>query len=407
MKGAIMSFDEFKNNKALSESALTFTPWRPIRLNMTRKVHFGPPDPLSGYPVNTAGEITENGDLILRFYAPEGKEMYATIGGYNRMGRIEMEKREDGVFEGTFPYDPRFAGFRRIHFYLDGTDVINTKMMVSAGGHTFANYVELPDPEVPYILLKDVPHGSLSRELYYSRAMNEWMRCMVYLPPGYHEGGEYPVLYLQDGALGSELTWMLCTKVPYIMDNMIAAGECEPYIVVTNDPQLQYPQDMEAVDNFDAFVDTLVGDCVPFIDSRFRTKADKWHRAMAGFSLGSMETSCTGLRHPETFGWLGILSGYMRRRDSHPRYEQNPYLDQLSREFLEKNYLLFFRCMGDLDGNFPEFLEDDEFCIKKGADQAACYQRKVYPDCIHDINTERREYYDLAKMLFKKEHENE
>lgn len=393
---------EILNNKALTDSALTFTRWPFLRLGMTNSVHYGPPDPLSGYPVQTDGEVLENGDLVLRFYAPEGKEMYATIGGYNRMYRVEMTKREDGVFEGTMPYDPDFAGFRRVNFYLDGTKVINTKMMVSAGGHQFANHIELPDPEVPYILLKNVPHGSLSREIYYSSTVNEWQRCMVYTPPCYHEGGEYPVLYLQDGALGSELTWMFSTKVPYIMDNMIAEGLCEPFIVVTNDPMIQMPEEKLSVDNFDGFEGTLIKDCIPFIDSRFRTKKDKWNRALAGFSLGSMQTSCLGLKHPEMFGWLGIFSGYLRRRDSHPAYDQNPYLDNLKIPgFLDKNYKLFYRCMGDLDGNFPEFLEDDEFCTQYGADRAECYRRKVYPNCIHDINAERRQYYDFAQLLFR------
>ena len=392
---------ELLENKALSESAITFTRWPALRLGMTNSVHFGPPDPLSGYPVRTDGEVLENGDLVLRYYAPKGREMYAVIGGYNRTCRVEMTKREDGVFEGTMPYDPDFAGYRRVNFNLDGTDVINTKMMVSPGGHKFANFVELPDPEMPYILLKDVPHGSLTKEIYYSTTVNEWQRCLVYTPPGYHEGGEYPVLFLQDGALGSELTWMYSTKIPYIMDNMIAAGECVPFIVVTNDPMIQMPYEKHSVDNFNGFDGTLVNDCLKFIESRYRVKKDKWSRALAGFSLGSMQTSCVGLSHPETFGWLGVFSGYLRRRDSHPRYDQNPYLENLNAAFLDENYKLFYRCMGDLDGNFPEFLEDDEFCAKQGADQAKCYMRKVYPNMIHDINAERYQYHDFAKLLFR------
>ncbi len=393
---------EILNNKALTESALTFTRWPAMRLNMTNEVHYGPPDPLSGYPVQTDGEILDNGDLVLRYYAPEGKEMYATVGGYNRMARVEMTKREDGVFEGTLPYDPEMAGFRRVNFFMDGTKVINTKMMASAGGHQFANHIELPDPEVPYILLKDVPHGTLSFEVYYSSTVGEWERCMVYTPPCYHEGGEYPVLYLQDGALGSELTWMFCTKVPYIMDNLIAAGECKPFLVVTNDTMIQMPYEKKSVDNFDGFDGTLIRDCIPFMESKYRVRKDKWGRALAGFSLGSMQTSCIGLSHPETFGSLGIFSGYLRRRDSHPNYDQNPYLENLKQPgFLDENYQLVYRCMGDLDGNFNEFLEDDEFLKECGADQASCYIRKVYPDCIHDINAERRQYYDFAKLLFR------
>ena len=113
-----------------------------------------------------------------------------------------------------------------------------------------------------------------------------------------------------------------------------------------------------------------------------------------------METTYMGVNHPELFGWLGILSGYMRRRDSHPRHEDNPYLYRLSEEFVRENYKLFYRCMGDGDGNFPEFLEDSEFCDRQGASRAESYVAKVYPGHIHDINTERREFYDFARMLF-------
>lgn len=391
---------EMLNNKALTESALNFTKWRDLRLNQTRKVKMGPPDPMTGYPV-PMDEFDDDGNLTLRYYAPEAKEMYAVTGSYQEMKRIDMTKREDGVFEGILEYDPEYTGLRKLTFYLDGTPVINAKMPVLAGNQSFTNVIEIPNPDIPQILINDVPHGSLSKEIYYSHALGEWMRCMVYLPPSYHEGGKYPVLYLQDGALGSELTWMYGVKVPYMMDNLIEEGKIEPFIVVTNDPMMQLPYELEAVDNFEGFEKTIINDCIPFIDSRFRTKADKWHRGFAGFSLGSMETTYMGVRHPELFGWLGILSGYIRRRDSHPAYEQNPYLFNLTQDFVEENYALFFRCMGDRDGNFPEFLEDDEFLNGLGGDKASSYIRKVYPGHIHDINTERLEYTDFAEMLFR------
>lgn len=391
---------EILKNKAYSESAVCFTKWRDLRLNQTRKVKMGPPDPMTGYPV-LMDEFDDNGNLTLRYYAPDAKEMYVTVGTYQQMKRVDMVKRSDGVFEGVLEYDPDFVGYRKLIFYMDGSPVINAKLPVAAGGQTITNFVEIPDPDMPDILINDVPHGSLSKEIYFSHALGEWMRCMVYLPPSYHEGGKYPVLYLQDGALGTELAWMYATKVPYMMDNMIAEGLVEPFIIVTNDPMMQLPHELEAVDNFEGFERTIVNDCVPFIDSRFRTKADKWHRAFAGFSLGSMETTYMGARHPELFGWLGILSGYLRRRDSHMDFEKNPYLYDLTKEYVEDNYALFFRCMGDKDGNFPEFLEDDGFLAQQGADKAKSYLRKVYPGFIHDINVQRREFKDFAQMLFR------
>ena len=393
---------ELLKNKALTESATTFNKWPPMRLGTARPVKFAPFDPHSGYPVRTDGEVLENGDIIFRFYAPEAHSVRVGLGKYNRRVELDLVRRDDGVYEGTMPHNPDFYGFQEVQFYVDGNEALNPHMPVVSGLHRLFNYMELPDPGVPYVLLKDVPHGSINRELYFSKTVGQWQRCLVYTPPGYQEGGEYPVVYLQDGANGSELTWMYSRKVPYILDNLIAEGKCVPMLAVTNDPMIQMPYETNHVDNFDGISGALTQDCRQFIESRYRAKKDKWNRAIAGFSLGSMQASCLGFSYPEIFGSIGILSGYMRRRDSHPRYDQNPYLDMCKDpKKLDENYKLIYRCMGDQDGNFPEFLEDDEFCAKYGADQAKCYRRKVYEGRIHDINCGRREFYDFAQMLFR------
>lgn len=389
-------------NAALTESATVFHRWPPFRLGMTQSVPFGPPDPQSGYVVRTDGEVLENGDVVFRLYAPDAKRVRVTLGKYNRKKELDLSLRDDGVYEGTLPYDPAFAGFQEVQFTVDGTEMLNPRMPVVPGGYRLTNYIELPDQETPWLLLRDVPHGSVNRELYYCKAVGEWERCLVYTPPGYQEGGEYPVLYLQDGALGSELTWIYSRKVPYILDNLIAEGKCVPMLVVTNNSMIQMPGEKDHVDNFDGITAALTQDCREFIDGRYRTKSDKWNRAIAGFSLGSMQASCLGFSHPECYGSIGLLSGYMRRRDSHPLYEQNPYLDRCKDPAaMDENYRLFYRCMGDLDKNFHEFLEDDEFCAAHGTDQAKCYSRKVYEGRIHDVNCARREFYDFAQMLFR------
>ena len=392
---------ETLKNNALTESAATFTKWPAMRLGTVRSRKFAPFDPHSGYEVDTAGEVLENGDVVFRFYAPKAETVTVGLGKYNRRVEIELKKREDGVFEGTFPQDPSFYGFQEVQFYIDGNEALNPHMGVVAGLHRLFNYMELPDPGVPFVLLRDdVPHGSINREVYYSKAVGAWQRCLVYTPPGYQEGGSYPVVYLQDGANGSELTWMYSRKVPYILDNLIAEGKCVPMIAVSSDPMIQKDYEQDAVDNFDGTDQNFQESLIPFIDGRYHTIPDKWHRAIAGFSLGSMQASYMSLVHPELFGNAGILSGYLRRRDTHPRHEDNPYLAQMTEAFMQENYRVFYRCMGDQDGNFPEFLEDDAYVHDLGGDRASCYIRKVYENRIHDINCGRREFYDFAQMLF-------
>ena len=57
------------------------------------------------------------------------------------------------------------------------------------------------------------------------------------------------------------------------------------------------------------FDSELVDDCIPFIDAKYRTLADKRHRAVSGLSLGSVQAFYTAMKHRELFGSLGVFSG--------------------------------------------------------------------------------------------------
>ena len=140
------------------------------------------------------------------------------------------------------------------------------------------------------------------------------------LPNGYGKlvkgkGGKmaqerYPVLYLQHGWGENETSWPVQGKAGLIMDNLIADGKIKPFIVVmayglTNDFKFG------TIGRFTAeeFEKVLIDELIPYIDANFLTKADKWNRAMAGLSMGGMETKLITLRRPEVFGYWGLLSG--------------------------------------------------------------------------------------------------
>jgi enterochelin esterase-like enzyme len=119
----------------------------------------------------------------------------------------------------------------------------------------------------------------------------------------------YPVLYLQHGWGENEYGWgvRLC---PLIMDNLIAEGKTKPFIIVmtygmTNDTQ------PGGIRNFDIkpFETVLVDELIPYTDSNFRTLSDQPNRAMAGLSMGGMETKTITLKHPEKFSHIGLFSG--------------------------------------------------------------------------------------------------
>jgi enterochelin esterase-like enzyme len=137
----------------------------------------------------------------------------------------------------------------------------------------------------------------------------------VYLPDGYGKlvkgkQERYPVLYLQHGWGENETSWPVQGKTGLIMDNLIADGKVKPFIIVmayglTNDFKFG------TIGKFTAeeFEKVLIDELIPYVDSHFLTKADKWNRAMAGLSMGGMETKLITLRRPEVFGYWGLLSG--------------------------------------------------------------------------------------------------
>src|SRR5690606_29688457 len=95
-----------------------------------------------------------------------------------------------------------------------------------------------------------------------------------------------------------------------IMDNLIAEGKTQPFVIV-----MTYGMTNEirfgGLRNFDIgpFQTVLVDELIPYIDANFRTLADQSHRAMAGLSMGGMETKLITLANLDKFSHIGLFSG--------------------------------------------------------------------------------------------------
>ncbi|MBR6211945.1 MAG: esterase, partial [Bacteroidales bacterium] len=144
----------------------------------------------------------------------------------------------------------------------------------------------------------------------------------------------------------------------------------------------------------DGIANTFVKDLIPMIDSRFRTIADKEHRAMAGLSMGGMQTKTITMAHPEVFSNLGIFSGGTITVDD---TKNNP-------EFAKGLKLVFVsfgsrelenRAPGFGDGTDPR--EETEALKASGVD-AHFY---VSPGTAHEWQSWRRALYQFAQLLFK------
>ncbi len=388
--------DDLITNKALYDT--------PVAFNRTSGLFVGSPFDSSPQPIGAI--IEADGSILFRIFAPNATTVCIKIKLIPEWGPLDLESVKDGIFEGRMIWDQAICGPRAIDIIIDGNTVIDPRIPVYYGYGQIVNYVDIPDPDTDYILLRNVPHGTVSRQLFFSKAYDAWQACMIYTPPGYENRSEtYPVLYLQHGAFENETTWIYNGKLPYILDNLLADQEIQPFIVVMNDGMARRPN--EKIGDFRTFHRMLLEDCIPFIEAGWRVRTDKWNRAMAGLSMGSMQTSVLGLTHPDTFGWLGLFSGFMRASIASSMVSDTKVADPHLRlihedpEQFAREFRLFFRSMGDQDHAIDRFYEDDIICRDSGIDLMENYKRVVYPGIRHDWGAWRRALRDFAPLLFR------
>ncbi|MCD7744099.1 MAG: enterochelin esterase [Lachnospiraceae bacterium] len=346
-------------------------------------------------------EYGADGAITVRIALPGAKDVHVATGKLTVFHfDFQMKETEEGIFEAVLPADLKLRGNIVLNFTADGIPVLNPWLPMEVFGSKLVNYIDVADPETPYILLQDEPHGAVTREIFYSETIGQWARCMVYTPPGYERGGEYPVLYLQHGGGENETCWIFNGKLPYILDNAIAEGKAVPLLVVMNNGLLMKPGDT-GINDFDGIEGIITKDCRAYIESKYRVKTDKWNRAIAGLSLGSMQASYIGMRHPELFGSIGSFT-YLRCRDKDNTYEGNPHLNALKdAEQFKKDYKLLFRSIGGAEWHLNEFEEDDRFIAGCGLDGWSGYVRKIIPGQTHNWNCWRRAMYEFAQVVFR------
>ncbi|MGB9486065.1 MAG: alpha/beta hydrolase-fold protein [Terriglobia bacterium] len=239
--------------------------------------------------------------------------------------KLDMVKQSDGFWTVTTP--PLVPGFHYYTLIIDGAEVSDPNSHAFFGGGKDASGIEIPEPGSTYYSAQDVPHGQVREIWYYSKVTGTWRHALVYLPPNYdtRTNVRYPVLYLQHGAGEDETGWTKQGHANFILDNLIATGSCKPMILVMGygyarpagqpapdlagkpfgSPEMRRAmQEMMA-----AFEDDLTQVLVPYIDANFRTVADRDHRAMAGLSMGGMQTFQVTFDHLDMFSYIGGFSG--------------------------------------------------------------------------------------------------
>lgn len=327
-----------------------------------------------------------------RLHAPDAVSVKLDIGAV----KYPMKRGPDGMWTGDSA--PQDEGFHYYQFEVDGASVPDPGTLYYYGASRWGSGVEVPAYDRDFYALKNVPHGDVREVYYYSGTEDRMCRCFVYTPPGYDRNRKmrYPVLYLQHGAGESEHGWTAQGKAGLIMDNLIAEGKAEEFIIVMDNGTWTMKNGVERRagrfpdDWADGFMNRLVNDIIPMIDARYRTKADRKYRAMAGLSMGGMQTKIITMRNPDVFSALGMFSGGVITAE-----------EAADTEGFKDAYDLVFISYGSHELKDPRWGHDQEAiteALKASGMNAHFY---VSPDTAHEWQTWRRSFHRFAQLLFK------
>ena len=365
-----------------------------------------------------------------RISAPDANSVKLDIGGV----KYDLVKDADGVWTGESA--PQDEGFHYYQLNIDGASVPDPGSKYYYGASRWGSGIDVPAADEAFYTVKNVPQGSINEVYYYSTVTEKMRHCYIYLPAAYRENPNkrFPVLYLQHGMGENETGWSAQGKTGIIMDNLIAEGKAVPVIIVMDNglnaqpahpdttqaqgfrgfpgmgprPQGQGPRGQgrpqgmrpgggqggpqggrpggprRGFGGFNGFQQVLLQDIIPMVEKNYRVIADTEHRALAGLSMGGMQTHMITMANPTKFAYVGMFSGGTFRTEEL----------QDATDFKKTNKVLFMSCGSKEYMGVTEAAND----LKALGINAHSY---VSPETAHEWQTWRRSLYQFAQLLFK------
>jgi enterochelin esterase-like enzyme len=364
---------------------------------------------------------------------------------------FDMTKGADGLWYVTTT--PLVEGFHYYLLSLDGATVDDPATQTFFGGGTWSSAIEIPAHDADFYSHKEVPHGLVRDEWYFSTVTQQWRRAMIYTPPGYDTNTKmrHPVLYLLHGWGENEMGWTFQGHVDQIMDNLIAQSKAKPMIIVMDNLNAVKPGDDGSIFNArgvltqavpqprsagqpgapgvpgagfgggprpagapasgtagaarpagamrgltnSTFTEMMFTDLIPTVEKNYRVASGRENRAMAGLSMGGMQTFTTGLQNLDKFAYLGGLSGNCGGRGAafDPKTScSGAFADPAA---FNKKVKVLFLSTGSVEG--PGVKSFSEALTKAGINN-------VYfesPGTAHEWLSWRRALQDFAPRLFR------
>ncbi len=343
-----------------------------------------------------------------------------------RIGQaFDMTKGTDGVWTATTT--PLVVGFHYYTLQIDGATVADPATMTFFGSGWQNSGIEIPEPGGDFYQAKDVPHGHVSEQWYYSKVTAKWRRCFVYTPPDYtsNSKGRYPVLYLLHGWGEDETGWYTQGHVDLILDNLIAAGKAKPMLIVMDNLNAVKPGEDGTIfaarglppapaasaagrapapagrggglANFTGatFTEMMVTDLIPMVEKTYRALPGRENRAMAGLSMGGMQTFLTTLTNLDKFAYIGGLSGSCGGRGGafDPKTScSGAFADPSA---FNKKVKLLFLGIGSVEGPATKNFSDE---LTKAGIHNVYFES---PGTAHEWLTWRRSLNDFVPRLFR------
>jgi enterochelin esterase-like enzyme len=337
-------------------------------------------------------QILPDSRVLFRIKAPDAQKVQIDLGK-----KYDLQKDTGGYWIVTT--DSISEGFHYYSLLIDGVAVADPASETFYGMGRMASGIEIPFKGDGYYALKDVPHGDIRIKKYFSPVTRSWRQCYIYTPPGYDANTttKYPVLYLLHGGGEDERGWAMQGKTDIILDNLIAEQKAKPMIIVMMDGNVSAggpggfgEQALRAFEN------ELKQTLIPFIEKNYRVATDANSRALAGLSMGGLQTLHAGVRNTNLFAYLGVFSsGWWSNQPalSTPQYE---YM-KTNASTINSNLKQFWIAMGgkeDIAYNNCKIMlaKFDELNIK--------YKYSEYPGG-HTWPVWRNNLYNFAQLLFQ------
>lgn len=338
-------------------------------------------------------QVFPNSKVHFQIYAPQVQKLQVDLGK-----KYDMTKDANGTWNVVT--DSIGEGIHYYSLLVDGMAIADPASKTYYGMGRMASGIEIPFAGGDYYALKQVPHGEVRIKRYFSSVLREWRQCYIYVPAGYEQSTEgYPVLYLLHGGGEDETGWVNQGKTDLIMDNLIAEGKAKPMVIVMMDGNMSVPGGGGGAFSevpLKLFDRELKEVLMPFITSNYKVKKGPENTALAGLSMGGIQTLYAGVKDSQLFSALGVFSSGWFANQKELTDPQYAFMTA-NKDAINKNIKSFWVSMGgqeDIAYNNCKIMlaKFDEIGIK--------YTYSEYPGG-HTWPVWRNNIYKFSQELFK------